>query len=71
MVQELRHGIYLNTQSNLVKRIGIGVHPPEGPEWVKVSDDPNATIVAVREEAKAKNLSQKAGEIQWDFTGIP
>lgn len=67
MQPQLRHGIYLNTESNKVKRIGIGVHPPEGPEWAKVTDDPNATIIAIRQEAKEKSLSPKAEEIQWDF----
>ena len=67
VVQQQAHGIYLNTESNKVKRIGIGVHPPEGSEWVKVTDDPNATILAIREEAKEKSLSPKAEEIQWDF----
>jgi len=67
VVQQQAHGIYLNTESNKVKRIGIGVRPPEGSGWVKVTDDPNATILAIREEAKEKSLSPKAEEIQWDF----
>ncbi len=61
------HGIYLNTQSNKVRRIGIGVRPPEGTEWVAVTDDPNATIVAIRELAKEKGLSSRPDEIHWEF----
>jgi hypothetical protein len=64
---EHKHGIYLNPQTNKVRRIGIGVRPPEGPEWIPVTDDPNATIVAIREQAKQQSLSQKPEEIQWDF----
>lgn len=62
-----QHGIYLNTQTNKVRRIGIGVRPPEGSEWVPVTSDPNATILAIREEAKEKGLSPEADSIQWDF----
>ena len=67
MLQNQAHGIYLNSQSNKVKRIGIGVRPPEGSEWVKVTDDPNAGILAIREMAKEQSLSPKAEEIAWDF----
>ena len=67
MVQQHAHGIYLNTQSNKAKRIGIGVHPPEGGEWVKVTDDPNAGILAIREMVQEQKLSPKASEVVWDF----
>ena len=60
-------GIYLNTTSNKVRRIGIGVHAPEGSDWVKVTDDPNAGIIAIREQAKQQKLGAKAEEIAWDF----
>jgi len=67
MMQNQAHGIYLNKASNKVKRIGIGVHPPEGADWVKVTDDPNATIISIRETVKEKSLSAKADEVAWDF----
>jgi len=50
-----------------VRRIGIGVRPPEGNDWVKVTDDPNTGILAVREQAKEKKLGAKPDDIAWDF----
>ena len=60
-------GIYLNQQTSKVRRVGIGVSAPSGSEWVKVTDDPNAGLVAIREQAKQKNLAANAEAIQWDF----
>ncbi len=60
-------GIYLNKTSNKVRRIGIGVRPPEGSDWVKVTDDPNMGILAVREQAKQQKLGAQPDDIAWDF----
>ncbi|MBI2886856.1 MAG: hypothetical protein HYY02_06575 [Chloroflexi bacterium] len=64
---EQKAGIYLNTQSNKVRRVGVGVNAPGGQEWVKITDDPNAGLLAIRDEAKKKGLGAKPEEIQWDF----
>lgn len=64
---EQKAGIYLNTQSNKVRRVGVGVNAPAEQEWVKVTDDPNAGLLVIRDEAKKKGLGAKAEEIQWDF----
>ena len=60
-------GIYLNKQTSKVRRVGIGVGAPSGSEWVKVTDDPNAGLVAIREQVKQKNLGANAESVQWDF----
>ncbi|MBI4498523.1 MAG: hypothetical protein HY689_11555 [Chloroflexi bacterium] len=62
-----REGIYLNRQSNQVRRVGIGVVPPAGDEWVQVTQDPNATLLTIRQLAQEQNLSSAAESIQWEF----
>lgn len=60
-------GIYLNTQSNKVVRVGVGINAPTGAAWVQVTDDPNMGLLLIREEAAKKRLGTKPAEVQWDF----
>ncbi len=60
-------GIYLNTQSNKVVRVGVGINAPIEAAWVQVTDDPNMGLLLIREEAAKKRLGPKPEEIQWDF----
>lgn len=60
-------GIYLNTQSNKVVRVGVGINAPAGAEWVQVTDDPNMGLLLIREEVAKKRLGPNPGEIRWDF----
>ncbi|MCX6023057.1 MAG: hypothetical protein NTZ05_15275 [Chloroflexi bacterium] len=59
-------GVYLNRQANVARRVGIGITPPSGDEWVRLSDDPNAGLLALREAARQQNLSGNADAIQWE-----
>lgn len=60
-------GIYINPKSHKVRRIGIGVRPPSTAEWVQVSDDPNMSLLVIREEARKKQLTEDPDAIQWDL----
>ena len=64
---EQKAGIYLNTQSNTVRRVGVGVNAPAGGEWVKVTDDPNMGILTIREVAQKDSLGSRPEEIRWEF----
>ncbi len=64
---DAKAGIYLNTQGNIARRVGVGVNAPTGAEWAKVTDDPNLGILAIREEARQKNLSPAPDAIKWEF----
>ena len=60
------NGLHLNTDDGTVVRVNspYPIIPDEG-NWVHVTDDPNMTIVAVRQLAKEKNLYSKPDEIRW------
>ena len=60
-----KEGIYLNKGNKRVRRIGIGAIPPEGQEWVQLSDDPNLTLVSIREMAQKQGLASNTEEIVW------
>ncbi len=59
-------GVYLNRQTSAVRRGGIGITPPSGDEWVRLSDDPNAGLLALRDLARQQNLAPNADAIQWE-----
>lgn len=59
-------GIYLNTETKQVRRIGIGISPPTDRHWVQLSDDPNMTLVAIRELTKSRGLVSNPEDIQWE-----
>ncbi|MBM2826337.1 MAG: hypothetical protein HW403_401 [Dehalococcoidia bacterium] len=60
-----KEGIYLNKSTKKSRRIGIGTIPPEGQEWVQLSDDPNLTLVSIRELAQKQGVASNAEEIIW------
>lgn len=64
---DAKAGIYLNTTTNTVRRVGVGVNAPAEPEWVKVSDDPNLGLLAIREVAGERRLSPQPGAIAWEY----
>ncbi len=60
-----KFGIYLNTKTNEVVRINSPYWFPEGPEWVNLTPEVNATLVKIRELAKERKLVPDSGKIQW------
>jgi len=64
---DAKAGIYLNTATNTVRRVGVGVNAPGEAGWVKVSDDPNLGLLAIREVAAERSLSAAAASIAWEY----
>lgn len=64
---DAKAGIYLNTQANVVRRVGVGVNAPTSAEWVKITDDPNLGLLAIRETAQTQGLGSDPAAIQWEF----
>ena len=58
-------GIYLNPKEATVVRITSPYWIPEAPEWVLLTDDPNATLMTVREIIKDKSLMPDPGIVRW------
>ena len=69
MQQTQKFGIYLNTKESTAVRITSPYWFPEGPEWVLLTPEVNATMLKIRELAREKNLVQDPDAIQW--TSIP
>ncbi len=61
-----KEGIYINKSTQKVKRIGIGTIPPNGSEWEQLSDDPNLTLVAIRDLAQQKKLATGSEQVVWE-----
>ena len=67
VVPDAKAGIYLNTQANVVRRVGAGVNAPASSEWVKVTDDPNMGLLAIRQVAQTQGIGQDPAAIKWEF----
>ena len=61
-------GIYFNKANSTVVRITSPYWIPEEPDWVLVSNDPNLTLVTVRDLIEKNNLGGTSASIQW--TGL-
>lgn len=64
-----KFGIYVNPKLHQVVRINSPYWIPEPPDWVFLTPEVNATLVSIRETAKAKKLVADAEKLQW--TSIP
>jgi hypothetical protein len=69
MQQTSKFGIYLNPKENQVVRINSPYWIPEGPDWVFLTPEVNATLLQIRELVKEKGLSSSPDSINW--TTIP
>jgi hypothetical protein len=58
-------GIYFNAQERKVVRITSPYWLPEEPDWVMVTGEPNATLLAVRDVIKEKGLMSDPSEVGW------
>ena len=58
-------GIYVNPSEGKIVRITSPYWIPEGPDWVLVTNNPNATLVAARDMIKEKGLITDPSEVVW------
>ena len=60
-----KFGIYLNTNTSKVVRITSPYWFPPEPEWIKVTDETNETLVNIRELIKKENIVPNPDEVSW------
>ncbi len=60
-----KFGIYVNPKQKVAVRINSPYWIPEGPEWVFLTPEVNATMVNIRKLAGEKSLVADAESIQW------
>lgn len=60
-----KFGIYLNTNTSKVVRITSPYWFPPEPEWVKITNETNATLLNIREIVKDKGLVPDPDGITW------
>ncbi len=65
MQQASKFGIYLNPKDSLVVRINSPYWIPEGPDWVFLTSEVNATLLQIRGLAKEQAVSQEPESIKW------
>ena len=65
MQQASKFGIYLNPKENQVVRINSPYWIPEGPDWVFLTSEVNATLLQIRDLAKEQADSQDSESIKW------
>ena len=58
-------GVYLNAAEGKVVRVTSPYWIPEEPDWVLITSDPNATLVAIRLIIKEKGLIEDSSEVTW------
>ena len=58
-------GIYLNAKEGKVVRITSPYWIPEEPDWVLVTNEPNATLVSIREMVKENKLMPDPSGVVW------
>ncbi len=60
-----KFGIYLNQREKLIVRINSPYWIPEGPDWILLTPEVNATLLQVRDIAAERKLLEDAGELNW------
>tara|TARA_Y100001960_G_scaffold297212_1_gene343390 strand:+ start:271 stop:492 length:222 start_codon:yes stop_codon:yes gene_type:complete len=60
-----KFGIYLNTNTSKVVRITSPYWFPPEPEWIKITDETNETLVNIRELIKKENIVPNPDEVSW------
>ena len=58
-------GIYFSSNESKVVRITSPYWLPEEPEWVMVTNEPNAPLLAVRDLSVEKSLASDASDVTW------
>ena len=62
-------GIYVNIEGSKVVRITSPYWIPEKPDWLLITNDPNTTLVKVRDTIKNLGLMPDVSRVQW--TNLP
>tara|TARA_B100000029_G_scaffold324955_1_gene317437 strand:- start:3427 stop:3654 length:228 start_codon:yes stop_codon:yes gene_type:complete len=65
MQERSKFGIYLNTSEGKVVRINSPYWIPDEPDWVFLTEEVNATLLAIRSVALDKGLSSDPDNITW------
>ena len=60
-----KFGIYLNAAEGKVVRITSPYWFPEEPEWVYVTSEVNATLLAIRDAIRERSLSGDPDGVTW------
>ena len=60
-----KFGIYLNKDTSKVVRITSPYWFPPEPEWIKVTDETNETLLNIRELIRTKQLAPNPDQISW------
>ena len=58
-------GLYLHRQDLKLIRISGLPKGPDGDQWIKITDDPNMTLVAARKVAQEQGLTNEPEKIVW------
>jgi hypothetical protein len=58
-------GIYVNVKEGKVVRIASSYWVPEPPDWVRVTPEVNATLLAVREMIGEQGLYAEPQTVTW------
>jgi hypothetical protein len=58
-------GLYLHKRDLKLVRVSGVPKGPEGDEWLKITDDPNMTLVAARKLAQEQGLTTEPEKIAW------
>jgi hypothetical protein len=58
-------GIYLNAKDAKVVRVTSPYWIPEAPDWVLLTNEPNASLLSVRQTIKDKNLMSDPSGVEW------
>ncbi|MFH1140208.1 MAG: hypothetical protein V1724_00735 [Chloroflexota bacterium] len=58
-------GIYLNAKDAKVVRITSPYWIPEAPDWVLLTNEPNASLVSIRQTIKDKRLMRDSSGVAW------
>ena len=64
-MEQSKMGIYLNAKEATVVRITSPYWIPEEPEWVLLTNDPNATLVTIRDIIREKNVMSDPSPVGW------
>jgi hypothetical protein len=63
--QATKFGIYLNPQEHKVVRITSPYWIPEGPDWVYVTEEVNATLLKIRGIVRDRSLDSQPDNVTW------
>ena len=60
-----KFGIYLNADEKKVVRITSPYWFPEAPDWVYVTNEVNATLLAIRDMIRDESLCDEVDTVTW------